>query len=471
MKIPKTLSILPMVAVAFAGCGKDELASNHGRAMESENVSGISTTEANEINGSCSALFETRASNLDATYGIAAELDAGAENTFCKVFQSGSEDFFIKSTEMLLGSGVHHALLWLTENTEIPTEGLNGQPISPNETFACTATARPLFKLVRSVAGSQGTENPTAEGRMPKGVGIRVPANSVLVLEIHGLNSNDTRKPICASAGLRKMDESEVEYEEGGFRFYHPFITVPTGEHKVARMACPITRDVTLVSAVSHMHQLGVAYRARLLDGDPYETSTREIQVLYDRPDWSDPSYMDFDPVIDLKAGQWIDYQCDYENTSERNVAQGLDTNDEMCMFTGLYYPRDGTMDACRKLTSAGQEVPAGYVIGSGELDGPAFTRCLLDSPLDFQLCGSSTSCASNESRYETQSCFNNACSPVGRFSQSLATCVGANRMHCAAMCQESTERACMTECITGECQSIVDALKAVNCDKQLPLP
>ena len=107
-----------------------------------------------------------------------------------------------------------------------------------------------------------------------------------------------------------------------------------------------ITQDVHLVSAVSHAHKRLVGYTANLLTGDP-ENGGTSVGSLYTGSAWDSPTPSRFSQPIALTKGQWIDYQCQYDNPENRNIAQGLQTTDEMCMFIAPYWPRDPNLDAC----------------------------------------------------------------------------------------------------------------------------
>ena len=80
-------------------------------------------------------------------------------------------------------------------------------------------------------------------------------------------------------------------------------------------MACPVTNDVTLLSAVSHMHSRGVGSHARLWNKSPVEAGAEPIMTLYDLPEWSDPKASEYESPVSLTTGQWIGWSCDYANS------------------------------------------------------------------------------------------------------------------------------------------------------------
>src|SRR5207244_2852964 len=97
--------------------------------------------------------------------------------------------------------------------------------------------------------------------------------------------------------------------EAGVLFFYDLFIRVPPHGTATARMSCPVTRDVTLLSAQSHMHRRGVGYEAHLVDG-----TGKPMETLYTNDRWEEVPIKIWDPGKPLAAGTAIDYRCDYRN-------------------------------------------------------------------------------------------------------------------------------------------------------------
>jgi hypothetical protein len=288
------------------------------------------------------------------------------------------------------------------------------------------------------------------------------------------LNTAEEPTAACMKVGLNGIAAEQVKHEAGVLFFYDVFITVPAKERSQVRMACPITRDISLVSAVSHMHKLGVGYRANLLAGDPLDSSTTTLQTLYETDVWDEPQDKFFAEALKLKAGQWIDYSCQYENPTDRNVAQGLQTVDEMCMFSGLYWPYDEDLTYCTQadggIDGSGS---GGYQIGSGTLDGPAFMQCVLNA--DYaggatEPCGFA-SCRNYPARYAWQACFTSACPSIGKYTRSYLECISANNDGCRAQCNgasgaSANDGTCVLDCFQADrCKSQVDALRATPCD------
>ena len=161
--------------------------------------------------------------------------------------------------------------------------------------------------------------------------------------------------------------------EAGIFFLYNPFIHVAAQSSNEAREVCPFATDVTLVNAQSHMHARGVSYVADLLDA-----GGSKVQELYTTRTWQHVVSKPMDPPLTISAGQMIDFRCSYTNNETHDINQGRTTRDEMCMFLGLYYPKDAKTEVCSMTTTGAAATSA--PTGSGPArDRPADRRLPAD--------------------------------------------------------------------------------------------
>lgn len=245
--------------------------------------------------------------------------------------------------------------------------------------------------------------------------------------------------------------------------FYNGDIAIPARSSASTRKACPITQAITLKSSVSHMHARGVGYEAKLLSGDPYDANTETLDMLYETTQWDSPQDTVWSEPKQLEAGQFIDYSCHYQNPDDRIVAQGLDTTDEMCMFMGVYWPRNDALSFCSDPHTGNA---AGYEIGDGEMGGSEFVSCILSS--DFaggatEGCGRAE-CKNYDARYHFQSCFTRACPAIGRYTQPYVNCLSAHSPDCQGEC-DGRDASCTLNCLNDHCDQEVQALNDTPCE------
>ncbi len=163
---------------------------------------------------------------------------------------------------------------------------------------------------------------------------VKVEPGAVLLMNTHYLNASADPVDADARINVYTTPKEQVKTEAGMMFFYNPFIRVPANGAASARMRCPVPQDISVVRVQSHMHRRGVGFVANLSDGDG-----NVKEEIYTNQAWEQVPAKPFQPLLEIKAGQTLDYRCDYTNTEARDVMQGLTTKDEMCMLIGPYFP------------------------------------------------------------------------------------------------------------------------------------
>jgi hypothetical protein len=344
------------------------------------------------------------------------QLDPGQERQVCKLVLA-PEKVNMNWSDGLFTKGSHHGeVIGTTYSGALPTQNLRGETVDASQVADCEsnnsdwsitgviAGGRPVGEDARFGAGS------FPKGTLPDDVAFKIDAGEVLELNFHMLNTSTKPVHACYKANLNGIPDDQVKSEAGLMFDYDLFITVPANGTSTATMACPVSSDITMSAAVSHMHRRGVDYTSSLFDGDP-TAGGKELQKLYEGKDWEEPAIRQFTPALSLKTGQWIEYSCTYQNPEARNVAQGQQTTDEMCMFIAAYWPRTPQMDFCGG-ASITQIDAAARFIGTGTMNGAQFADCIKNAAsLGGGITGGGP--ASNDARYATQRCVTESCPAV----------------------------------------------------------
>jgi hypothetical protein len=300
-------------------------------------------------------------------YRMTARIGPGEESEKCKFVQVGDRPLFVRKNEPLYTAGSHHMLLYTTPYTEIPTARSDGTPLQYEGTdgvFDCTRGASAGLELLAVVGGAQNPRNGGYE--FPEGIALEIPARSVLLLNVHYINASDLSLDAGVYLNLWTAPPEEVHTRAGVIFFYNPYIHVPGSGTARARYVCPVGRDITLLTAQSHMHARGVGFTASVLDASGRLVGTAPI---YRETSWDDPRLQSFgDSGVPLAAGSAIDYECEYRNDDGRERFQGPSADDEMCMFIAAYHPRDAALEACAPEGSdpVASRYSAGVPVGSG---------------------------------------------------------------------------------------------------------
>jgi hypothetical protein len=375
-------------------------------------------------------------------FTMLAHIPVGTESEKCKFVQLGPEGIHVQRTESLYTAGSHHMLLFLTSYEEIPTENRRGEPVvheTDDGVFDCSRGPTADWDVTSVVGGAQ---NPASElYDLPDGVAVFVPGGSVLLLNTHYLNSSGEDLDAEVFVNLWTIPADQVHTRAGMLFFYNPFIFVPQRGEASARYVCPVTQDVTIVNAQSHMHARGVGYEAFLVDGSWAPVGDGPI---YTETSWGAPVVEVFPSGgLDVTAGHFIDYRCDYANDEDHDIYQGLSANDEMCMFIGAYYPYNGPLEFCAPNVENFNafRYQAGTSVGNGE-----------------QLCGESLQVVlENGFGPAMMEALTQTCPSHAQALKAAYTCAGtAQATTCATEC--STDPADCNDCVQATCGAELQA-------------
>src|SRR5262249_26978221 len=156
------------------------------------------------------------------------------------------------------------------------------------------------------------------------------------------------------------VPKEQVKQEAGIIFYYDPIIRLSPLSSGYAEMACPVLADITVVNMQTHMHRRGMGGEAFVVSPSDSPSS------IYASQTWESVPVKSFAPSLQIKAGSWLDYHCDYQNGESRTVLQGLSTKDEMCMLIGVYYPKDAKTELCSPDGTFDHLSEAGTWMGKG---------------------------------------------------------------------------------------------------------
>jgi hypothetical protein len=306
-------------------------------------------------------------------YEMSTTIAASTEDERCKFVQT-TEDMWVNHEQVVYTPGSHHFILWNTPYTSIPTVNNQMQTIDTSGVFDCVGGPAAAWNTSQFVGGAQSANAPPMLSDLPSDVALHIPAGSVLVMDLHVLNASAMQLNPTVLINLDTIPQSQVKQEAGIYFFYNPFIRVPAGGAPAhARMSCPVTSDVTLTTAQTHMHKWGLGGVSNLED-----SSGTLMQQLYVSTVWTDPPVTQWASGMALQAGEQIDYECNYVNTGDTDIVQGLSAaTNEMCVFAGAYYPRDTKFETCSTTGNWSDLGNAATYIGTGTTSCEATLQCI----------------------------------------------------------------------------------------------
>lgn len=367
------------------------------------------------------------------------------ESYGCQLFVAPPEGLHINREEVAFSRGGHHVLLYKTPYKEIPSTDERGNPVNAGEVHPCDLGATALWKVDGVIGGSESFGGKGILSELPEGVALSVEPGTVLLMSTHYLNTSAEPLEADSRINLYTIPKEQVRTEAGVLYLEHPFIRVPANGESTARMRCPVSKNIEIVSLQSHMHARGVSFF-----GDLVDTKTGQSSDVYTTASWKEPEVEEFQPPLAIQAGKVLDFRCDYMNPEARDVRQGLTANDEMCQIMGPYYPRDVNLENCRDENG----IPAATWFGSGNADC-ATTHACIQSAKSFR----------EDNGASIYACIENSCPGAATEVSEVARCYMEQReSRCSAACENDPAGAECGKCLSDQCGEAISACAATTC-------
>ncbi len=373
---------------------------------------------------------------LSVEYGMKLTIPAGAETHMCKLVTLPGDGGYVGKMEHTYTTGSHHLLLFRTDFKSI-APGLD----QPNDCYEGAGGG--VMSHVRAIL--YGSQEPKGESTLPTGIGLHVEPNEVFLLQAHYINPGATPIDAGVNVKLTMSDPDTVQQRAGVLFFYDPLISVQPGQQAKAGMRCAIKSNITLLTGFSHMHKRGTGFEA-FLDSENGELTPTPF---YTSSDWEHPQGLG--APMNISAGSRIRFNCHYDNRNgTKAYYQGQSAeNDEMCLFSGLYYPEMGVAaDFCFD----------GDMLGTGTKSCRETSDCTSKCPRE----NSPASLSQEHTDVDPcwQKCLVDSCPTAWSAYLAQASC-GSSKCKAECAVQDSTE---CTACALDKCGPQVDACSASTC-------
>jgi len=296
-------------------------------------------------------------------------LEAGGEDENCIYVQTpNTETIFTGDFHGRMRPGSHHLIVTVVSEA--------GPDLVMNEPVPCAQSDAVGSRwLVGSQdpqidvsAGGSAKVDPPQPGDPDYGAATVIPANAILRIDLHYLNPTDEEVLREAWVWMERVPEEEVEVQIDLLTWFQGSISIPpmsTGvQTSVARCRVPSDRYLGLVTG--HFHENGTRFTVW------HEPQGQEPKKIYETFNWEDPGNAAFvdridNPVMDdlavgewgaesgylqLKEGDYVNFQCEFDNPGETEVGLGDQGKDQMCNVFGFYYPTNGDVWSCQCLGS-----------------------------------------------------------------------------------------------------------------------
>jgi hypothetical protein len=245
-------------------------------------------------------------------------IPAGAEVYKCQEFKNPwGADTEIKVFESHMTAGSHHLLLFYKA-------GVSDGPLVDCSGLEFSATP-------------YGSQLPDDSVTFPDGVSALVPSAQGFRLQVHYLNASPNPVTPSVQVLMHPAQPGTTTAHAGVLFFFNTKLSIPsTGQPYSLSKTCQIPTDINLLLASSHMHKHATNFVATASAGP----------TLYTTTDWSEPKPATFAPPQPLAAGSTVTFTCTWVNDTGTTLTFGesAQTN-EMCIFSGQFYPIQGTQN------------------------------------------------------------------------------------------------------------------------------
>jgi hypothetical protein len=208
-------------------------------------------------------------------------------------------------------------------------------PRKPGEQFDCTdiddmATLQPLL------TPTAGNSQEGANALLPPEFAVRLPADSVVVIQSHHVNISDNDILVRDVANIRYLAEGVEKIEANYFVINDNVVNIPpTGVPHSQTTNCTVQQRFQFAAMNGHMHEWGKHITIEHVDG-------AGVATLYEVPAWhaglrdSPPiERYPLDAPLVVEAGDTLRVTCEWLN----NTDEPLTFPEEMCVALWVYYP------------------------------------------------------------------------------------------------------------------------------------
>lgn len=243
-----------------------------------------------------------------------------------------SAEVGVKTWESQMTPGSHHAILYFVGAAQ-----------------AADGTVTDGGCGVGNIGGSGGipvwtysTQTAHQAMEMPAGIGMTVPANQAVNLEMHYLNTTDETLHVRVTVNGETFAPGATYTKAAAYVTYNTQISIPAGTPAApgtghAEGTCAVPAGAKFFTLSTHAHKQAV--HTQVLDG-----AAADSPMVFQSDDWEHPGAMSWndDPNFTFTSDN-LHYECDYENPTSRTIQTGNSAQtDEMCMAVGYYFPADG---------------------------------------------------------------------------------------------------------------------------------
>ena len=177
-----------------------------------------------------------------------------------------------------------------------------------------------------------GSMTPTGGFEFPAGVALELPANAILDVNSHYVNTSSASLTGEAYANFHTVPAASVTKVAHTLFMNNDVLSLPPNQRTTVTRTFKVSATTTIIMLTSHMHHHGEKFVVRIAGG------SRNGEQVYQSANWADPEITTFAQPIVLQAGEGLTSETTYNNTTASTIVFGLTSDDEMDIIYGYYY-------------------------------------------------------------------------------------------------------------------------------------
>ena len=242
-----------------------------------------------------------------------------------------NNDMYVNRIEIEMRRGSHHFLLY-TFNENTPQQVLPSfdQPRElRNENSVINLATLYQMQFHKFFGGTQWSR---LDYRLPEGVALKIPQGSGLDQNSHYVNRTDSIMIGEIYTNLHTIKKDDVEHVAELFDFNNTEIYLPPKKITTLTKTFILDEKYYMGQVFSHAHEKMQEFVVEIVGGK------RNGEVIYWTNDWEHPPIINFDPPIEINAGEGLMLKATYDNPTSLPVTFGYRSIDEMMILFGWYY-------------------------------------------------------------------------------------------------------------------------------------